>query len=488
MQHFHWINWVIVCGYLATVAGVGFWFMHRNRTAQEYFKADSALPWWAVALSLYAAQFSSITFLSIPALVYVSDCTYFPITWGAVPAAWIAARWYLPFFRKLNLTSAYEYLEVRFNLGCRLFASAAFILFMVASTAVIAYLPAIAISAVTGMNVNVAIFTVLLVTIVYSAVGGIEGVIWSDFIQSVLLLGSMVLVTALVIFGTAGGFEGFVKTGMEAGKFRVFDLSGDWSKTCLWVTLLGGLVSQFVSYTSDQRVVQRYMSVTDVKGAQRSVITESWLGIFTCLACFVIGVGLWTFYKTHPEIAVTITKNDQILPVYIAQIVPNGVSGVVYAAIAAATVSTLAANLNSASSAFTTDFYDRLFRGRNKLLCGRVCTVATGLLGGGFAIVLANMEIHSIFEQFQRFLGVLTAGLGSLFFLGIFVKRVNGFGAIVGLVANYVVTFGLDACKFAHGPHLLIYGFFGLVVCLVVAPIASLLAPGKKGRHPGGLS
>ena len=113
-------------------------------------------------------------------------------------------------------------------------------------------------------------------------------------------------------------------------------------------------------------------------------------------------------------------------------------------------------------------------------LCGRVCTVMTGILGGAFAIVLANMEIYSIFDQFQRFLGILTAGLGSLFFLGIFVKRVNGFGAIVGLVANYVVTFGLDICGFAHGPHLLLYGFFGLVVCLVVAPIASLFTP--KGR------
>ena len=483
MQNFHWINWVIVCGYLATIAGVGFWFVRRNRTAQKYFKADGALPWWAVALSLYAAQFSSITFLSIPALVYVSDCTYFPITWGAIPAAWIAARWYLPFFRKLNLTSAYEYLEVRFNLGCRLFASAAFILFMVASTAVIAYLPAVAIAAVTGMDVNVAIFVVILVTVLYSAAGGIEGVIWSDFVQSCLLLGSMVLVMALVIFGTDGGFAGFVKTGLEGGKFRVFDFAPNWSTACLWVTLLGGFVSQFVSYTSDQRVVQRYMSVTDEKGAQHSVITESWLGLFTCFACFVIGVGLWTYYKTHPDIVAAITKNDQILPVYVAQVVPNGVSGVVFAAIAAATVSTLAANLNSTASAFTTDFYDRLFHGRNKLLCGRVCTVATGILGGAFAIVLANMEIYSIFDQFQRFLGILTAGLGSLFVLGIFVKRVNGFGAIVGLVANYVVTFGLDICGFAHGPHLLLYGFFGLVVCLVVAPIASLFAPKGKVRE-----
>ena len=135
MVEFHWANWAIVLSYLGAIAGGGFWFMRRNRNSKEYFRGGGNIPWWAASLSLYAAMFSSITFLSIPALVYASDLTYLPIIVGVVPAALIAIRWYMPFFRKLNLTSAYEYLEVRFNLPCRLFASAAFILFMV----VIAY-------------------------------------------------------------------------------------------------------------------------------------------------------------------------------------------------------------------------------------------------------------------------------------------------------------------------------------------------------------
>ncbi|MDD4025854.1 MAG: cyclically-permuted mutarotase family protein, partial [Kiritimatiellae bacterium] len=187
-QHFHWINWAIVAAYLAVVAGIGFWFMRRNKTAETYFKGEGDLPWWAVSLSLYAALFSSITFLSIPALVYSSNMTYFAITFGQILVVPIAVKWYLPFFRKLNLTSAYEYLELRFNLGCRLFASTAFILFMIASIAVIVYLPAIALSAVTGMNVNLAIAVVVGVTILYCALGGIEAVVWSDFLQGLLLL------------------------------------------------------------------------------------------------------------------------------------------------------------------------------------------------------------------------------------------------------------------------------------------------------------
>ncbi|MBR4654576.1 MAG: sodium:solute symporter [Kiritimatiellae bacterium] len=493
MVKFHWINWVIVLGYLGVIAGVGFWFMHRNRNSKEYFKGGGNIPWWAAALSLYAAMFSSITFLSIPALVYASDLTYLPIIVGVIPGAFIAIRWYMPFFRKLNLTSAYEYLEVRFNLPCRLFASAAFILFMVASTAVVTYLPAVALAAVTGMSVNIAIVVVMTVTILYSSLGGLEAVVWSDFVQALLLIASMVLIIVLLVFGAKGGVSGFLAHAGDEGRLRIFDFTWDWSKAGFWVVLLGGFIANFASYTSDQRVVQRYMAVKDEAAAARSIKTEMILGTLTNIACFAIGIGLWAFYRSHPNIIPAITKNDQILPVYIAQILPNGVSGIIFAAVAAATVSTLAANLNSSATAFTTDFYRRLVLERRPndpggeakaLWCGRIATIATGVAGGTFALVLANMDVFSIFDQFQRFLGILTAGLASLFFMGIFMKKVNGFGAMVGLTANYVVTFGLDMVPWSGKPHLLLYGFFGLVVALIVAPIASIC----RARSPSGPS
>ena len=154
------------------------------------------------------------------------------------------------------------------------------------------------------------------------------------------------------------------------------------------------------------------------------------------------------------------------------------------AAIAATTVSTLSANLNSTAAAFTADFYRRLvMKGikdeRRELRCGKVCTVVAGLLGGGFALVLVNSDIASAYEQFQRYIGILTAGLSSLFVMGVFMKRVNGFGAVCGLVANYVVTFGLDLAPWPGKPHLLLYGAFGLVVSLVVATLTSPLAKTK---------
>ena len=486
----------VIIVYLALMAGTGFYFMRRNKDADAYFKAGGRLPWWVVSLSIYATMFSSITFISVPAMSFSGDMTYYVISFGILLMAPIVVRWYLPFFRKLNLTSAYEYLEVRFNLPCRLFASAAFILFMIARTAIVAYLPALAISAVTGIDINVAIVSVTLVTILYCAIGGVEAVIWSDFIQSIILIGSTALIIAWAICGTDGGFSGFIAKGMDAHKFRVFDFAFDWTKPCFWVVFISGMVANLASYTSDQCVVQRYMTTPDEKGAAKSILFNGVLSFVNCLVFFSMGVALWTFYQSHAGALPTGTKPDAVLPIFIARELPTGVSGLVFAAVAAATMSTLSANLNSAASAITTDFYKRLVVVRSPsrtkeedvhcttttsdydsrlLICGKLSTVIVGLLGGAMALWLANAEIGNVYDQFQRFLGILTGGLGCLFFMGIFMKRVNGFGATCGLVANYIVCFGLDRISLSGKPHVLLFGFLGMIACLIVSPIASLL-------------
>ena len=477
-KSYHPVNWAIMVGYLLLMAGMGVWFMRRNKSSDDYFRAGGRVPWIVVSMSIYATMFSSITFISIPALSYLTDCRYFIITFGIILMAPVVVKWYLPFFRRLNLTSAYEFLEVRFNLSCRLFASAAFILFMVARTAIVTYLPALAIAAVTNLDVNMAIIVVTAVTIFYCTIGGVEAVIWSDFVQSVILIASTVLIYILLVWGTDGGVAGFLSAGTAAGKFRAFDFVFDWTKPCFWVVLIGGIVANLASYTSDQCVVQRYMTTRDERGAAKSILFNGVLSFFNCIVFFTLGVALWTFYRSNPGLLdVTMPKNDSILPLFIGNDLPTGVSGLVLAAVAAATMSTLSANLNSAASAIVTDFWERLFKGdeRSKLLCGKISTVVVGLLGGGFALILANMEIQSIYDQFQRFLGVLTGGLGCLFFMGVFMKRVNGIGATAGLVANYAVCFTLDQAQFAGKPHLLLFGFLGMIACLVVAPVVSAL-------------
>ena len=488
-MNFHSANIAVILVYLLAMVGIGFWFMRRNDSSDAYFRAGGRVPWWVVSLSIYATMFSSITFMSVPAMSFSGDMRYLVISFGIVILAPVVVRWYLPYFRRLNLTSAYEYLERRFNLPCRLFASAAFSLFMVARTGIVAYLPSLAVSAVTGIEINTAIIVVTVITVLYCTVGGIEAVIWSDFVQSLILIGSTALIIVMLIAGTDGGLSGFVRMGLEADKFRMFDFAFDWGKPCFWVVLISGIVANLASYTSDQCVVQRYMTTPDEKGAAKSIIFNGVLSFVNCVVFFLMGVALWTFYRSHPGALSEGVKPDAVLPVFIAKELPVGVSGLVFAAIAAATMSTISSNLNSAASAITVDFWERLvLRGRNcdpaaadrsRLCCAKVATLAVGVLGGAFALMLANADVGNIYDQFQRFLGILTGGLGCLFFMGVFMKRINGFGATCGLVANYAVCFGLDAISWADKPHMLLFGFLGMVTCLIVAPIASLI----KGKH-----
>lgn len=470
------VDWAIVLVYLVALIGVGFAFSRRNKSADAYFKGGGRLPWWVTAFSIYAATFSPLTFLAIPALVYNTDLSYYPIFFGSVIATGVAVWWFLSFFRDGGWTSAYEYLERRFNLACRLFASAAFILFMISLTAIVAYLPAVALSAVSGMDVVVSIVVVMVVAMIYTALGGMEALAWVDFAQTILIFVTMFAVVGVICLGTEGGLGGVFSIASAHDKLNAFDFTPVVSRPTFWVVMIGGTVANLATYTSDQRVIQRYLTVKDVPAAAKSMWMQIGAGCVSSTLCFFIGLGIWTYYQSQGANFPELARNDQIFPVFISSELPVGIAGLALAGIAAASISTLSANMNSTAAAFSVDFYSRLFKGRNILLCGKASSVVCGVLGCVFAVFLAKSNIASAYEQFQRYLGILTAGLACLFLMGRFLPRVNGFGAVCGLVANYVVTFGLDLVPWSGKPHLLLYGLFGMITCIVVALAASAIS------------
>ena len=482
---FHPINWMVMGVYFAGLAGMGIWFMRKKKSADDFFRGGGHIPWWAAGISIFAAMFSSISFLAIPALAFISDWRYAPKVACVALVPPLVIGCYLPFFRKLNLTSAYEYLELRFNLACRLFASLAFNLFMVARVAVVAYLPSLAVAAATGADVNSCILVVSLLTILYCAFGGIEAVIWSDVMQCAVLAGGAMLILGLLIAGTDGGIAGFLSMAGDAGKFKMVELAFDFRQPVIWVVLIGGAAECLISYTSDQCVIQRYMTTKDIKAAGRSLWLNVPLGLWTGVVFFGIGSALYTFYRSHPErLAVTMPKPDSILPVFMVNDMPAGLSGLVMAGLFAATISTLAANLNSSATSITNDWYVRLCRrgadDRSRVRVAQICTVLVGVAGMAGALVLANIDIRAVYDQFLKFIGILTSGLACLFMLGIFARRVGAAAALCGLAANYVVCVGLDAANLPWKPHLLLYGAIGIVTCLAVALAISFIFPNRK--------
>lgn len=484
---FGWLNWTVLIAYLVAMVALGYYFMKREGDADDFFTGGGRIPWWAAGISIYATMLSAITYMAYPAKAYATNWTYYPMLMTILVVSFPVIRYYLPFFRRLNVTSAYEYLERRFSLTIRSMASALFIVFMVARMALVLYLPSLALTAVTGIDIYICIVLMALITILYCTMGGVEAVVWGDVVQGFILVGGAFLAVGYLIWGTEGGVDGFLDIATANDKFRLFDWSFSWKSATFWVIILGGMANNLISYTSDQTVIQRYLTTKDEKSARQSILMNGVMSVFVSVAFFAIGAGLYTFFKTHPaELDFTMDKNDIIFPFFMMSQLPAGVAGLLIAAIFAATMSTISSNINSVATAFSVDFYKR-FRpattDKQLLLTARYASLLSGILGMLIALLMATWNILSLLDFFQEILGLLSSGLGGLFLMGIFFPRIGAKAAFIGFVGGVVSVF---LTKNFTDASFLLYGAIGMLVSVGLALAVSFLL--KEERPAAGLT
>ena len=474
-KNFGWLNWTVLVIYLAAMLGMGFYFMRKEKGANDFFKGGGKIPWWAAGISIYATMLSAITYMTIPAKAYTTDWTYYPMLWMILLVSFPVIKYYLPYFRKLNVTSAYEILEKRFNLFTRMLASTLFCVFMIVRMAIVLYLPSLALTAVTGIDIYLCIVLMGLITIVYCTMGGVTAVIWGDVVQGLILVFGAIFAVVYLAMGTEGGISGYIDIALENDKLRLFDFSSSWSQATWWVIILGGLANNLISYTSDQTVIQRYLTTSDEKSAGRSILINGVMSVFVSVAFYMIGTGLYTFYKTHPaELDVTMQQSDAIFPFFMMSQMPAGVAGALIAAIFAATMSTISSNINSVATAFSIDFWKR-FRPSTSdtklVVVARWASVVSGMVGLLLALFMATWEIQSFLDFFNEALGLLTSGLGGLFFIAVFMKRVKGHAALIGFIVGEAVVFWMSKNTDAN---FLLFGAIGMAVSIAVAWLLSL--------------
>ena len=473
---FGWLNYTVIILYLAGMLGIGFYFSRKEKSTEQFFKGGSNIPWWVAGVSIFATALSAITFLSIPAKAYSADWNMFMFNMAIIMIVPIVIHFYIPFFRKLKVASAYQYLEERFSTAVRYLASTFFCIFMFARVAVVLFLPSLALNAVTGLDIYLCIFLMGVVTIIYCTMGGIEAVVWGDFIQGIILVGGALLCLFWIVSGVDGGFTTIMDVAIDDQKFKILDFSLDPTKPVLWIAILGGIANQLLTYTSDQSVIQRYITVKDTSDTKKGLWLNGILSIPIAFIFFGIGTGLYVFFKQNPDLlAVTMSNSDSIFPHYIMCKLPAGVAGLLIAAIFAAAMSTLSSNINSASTVMTEDFYSKW--GRNvtdakKMTFAKVSGIVVGGLGIVMAIALATFDIASLWDQFNFFLGLLTSGLGGLFMMGIFTKRIGPKAAFTGFAGSIVV---LLLCNGYTHITVVLYGLIGLVSCFLIGWISSFI-------------
>ncbi len=467
------VDYAALASYFAVLVMMGLYFARKGTSTEDFFVAGRRMPWWAAGLSIFGTQLSSISFMAVPAKVYATDWVYFLLQMTIIMVAFPVVFFYLPHFRKSPMTSAYEYLESRFNLPVRMYASVSFVLYQLGRMAIVLFLPAIALSTVTGISVYACILIMGVLSTLYTVIGGIRAVIWTDVVQVFVLYGGALLSLGILIAKTDGGLGGIVAAGLEHDKFHMFNWTWDWTTTAVWVVLVGNFFLNLVPYTSDQAVVQRYFTTRDEKAAARSIWTNAALLLPSTLTLFLLGTGLWAFYRANPGLLDPTQPTDSIFPLFIAQQLPAGVAGLLIAAVFAASMSTLDSSLNSVSAALVTDFYARFRPAATdaaRLWLARGLTAGLGALATTTSIVLATFDVGSLWDTFQGMMGLLGGGLAGLFALGVFFPSANGRGAMTGAVASVFILYWVQQHTDLH---FFLYGAVGILSCVGIALISS---------------
>lgn len=488
-SNFGFANYAVLFGYLLAMVGVGVYFTRKNKNTDDYFRGGKHIPWWAAGCSIFATMLSSLTFTGLPSKAFAQDWVYavgnFTIPLVAILAVYVA----LPFYRRIDATSAYEYLERRFGALTRRFASLSFVLFHLFRMAIVMSLTALAMAVATPLSPVESVLLMGLLSIVYCTLGGIEAVIWTDTIQTFVLLGGALVAFCLLIQGVDGGLTGFWNVANSASKLNVMNVHLDVTSTqaAIWVIVFGAIAQNISSYTADQAVVQRYVTTETEHLAARSIWMSAILTIPATLLFFGLGTALFAYYQSNPDKLDPHITTDQIFPLFIAREIPAGLAGLIVAGVFAAAQSTVSTSMNSSATTIVVDYLRPMAlcsSEKGYLIAARICTLLVGLAGTLLGLLFVDPEIRSLFDAFVIVLGIFMGILGGLFLLGAFTRTSNQFGAMVGACVGAVVMFVLWKYSRIHG---YFFPAVGLSVCFISGYLASWLT-GRPTNDLAGLT
>ncbi|MBS1563722.1 MAG: sodium/solute symporter, partial [Bacteroidetes bacterium] len=477
---FSTLDYGILVLYFLAMIWIGWRTSRHQASTEDYFKGGKKIPAWASGLSIFGAKLSAITFISIPAKTYALDWTNFFFLMTIVMVMPIVLKYFIPFYRKLNVTTAYEYLQTRFNYGVRLLASMLFVLLQIGRMGIVLLLPSLALSVVTGIDVMTGILIMGIVSVIYTVMGGIEAVIWTEVVQVLILLCGA-LITMIVIPFMIPDWHGAWNDLQLHHKLRVIDWAFDFTRPTFWVVLLGGLAAHINIYGCDQTVVQRYLTTKDENEAKKSLRLGAWMTVPSTIVFFTIGTLLYMFYKSHPASAnIALESQDTIFPWFMVSQLPRGISGLVITAIFAASMGSLNSSVNSVATVMVNDWFKVFLRNRSEktyLNLARYITLGIGVFATVIALLMAKLNIPSLWDQFNMLVGFFTGGIAGVFLLGIFSKKANGPGVLLGLICSAMIQYLI---KYQTSLSLFLYAVTGLASSIILGWLFSLLFKQKK--------
>ncbi len=437
---------VVLIVYLVGVVTFGCWFVRKSRHSEEFMVAGRSLPGWAVGLSIFGTYVSSISFLANPGKSYGGNWNPFVFGLSLPVAAWIAARWFVPFYRKAGTISAYDHLEHRFGLWARTYAVFCYLSTQIVRVGAIMYLVALAVSPLIGWDISTIILITGVLVTVYTLLGGIEAVIWTDVVQSIVLTAGMVVCVILLLVRIPGGAGDLMAVANAHHKFSLGSFGASLTEPTFWVVLAYGLTINLQNFGIDQSYVQRYITARSDAAAVRSVWIGALLYLPVSALLFFIGTALFAFYTVQPDLLATadgtiITAADKVFPHFIVTQLPPGVTGLLIAAIMAAAMSSVDSSLNCSATLVLCDIYKRYFRPnaseRESMTVLYSATLVCGILGTGIALALIGTD--SALDTWWHLSGIFSGGMLGLFLLGQISRRAKNPAAVTGVIIGVLV-------------------------------------------------
>jgi solute:Na+ symporter, SSS family len=458
-------NWdlVIIGIYLLSMIGVGIYFSRRNRNSEQFTTASGQIPGWALGLSFYATFLSAITFLGDPGKSFGSNWNPFVFSLSIPLAAWVASKLFVPFYRNGKAISAYSHLEERFGAWARTYAMVCFIMTQLARMGTIFYGLALTINALSGIEMPLIITVSGIVIILYTVLGGMEAVIWTEVIQAILKTLGALLILGLILHQL--DITEIWAIGLRDEKFSLGTFRPDFTTSSFWVILLYGFFINLTNFGVDQNYIQRYHTAKNTQDAAKSI----WLCVLyyvpVSFLFFFIGTSLYAFYDVNPgliselKLQVSAEKNipiqtmqlvdyaDRVLPYFMKTQIPKGLLGLLLAALLSAGMSTMSSGMNSSATVFLNDIYLRYIQRdlspQKQLQVLHIATVVMGCLGIIFGISMIGVK--SLLDVWWKLSGIFAGGMLGIFLLGFIAKNVSNtaakFAAIIGVVVIAWMSF-----------------------------------------------
>ncbi len=484
-----WIDTAVILVYAGVLVLMGIYFFRKSSTSEGFMVAGRSIPSWAAGLAVMSAYTSSISYIATPGKAF--DTNWHPLIFALciIPVTWVVSKYALPYYQKTKLISVYSFLEERLGNWARAYAGISFLLYMTGRIAVILYLSGLLLSSFLPQSIITLILFIGLITIIYTLLGGMEAVIWTDVMQSAIMIIGLLYVGVYISLNVLGGSHPLIHNAIVAHKFSLGSLKLTLSSRTVWVMVIYGVTENLRNLMADQNYVQKYASVGTLKEARRSIWTAMAIYIPMTALFLYIGTALFAFYSGHglPE---AITKGDQVFPHFIATQVHVGLKGLIVAAIIAAAMSTIDSGLNCSSTIALLDFHKRYFKPnlseKSSLFFLRATTVGWGVLGTALALLMLNAK--SALDVWWTISGIFGGGILGLFLIALFKMKIKTWHGVVGIVVSILAiswaTFARNLpanwqwaeCRMET----IIIGAFGTTFMLIAIILSYYLFPGKK--------